>query len=149
MANAILFIFGISFLVYINPTFTSDGDGTVVSPRLLPEACAVVIVVCTGGLLARDLVARIGRSVVARADAESQGEISRIEFASLAAVTALLCASVALFLWAGPLWGSILLISGSQLLSGERSPVALILTPVCLTAGAYVLFYHVLGTSVA
>lgn len=149
IANLVVLISGVVFLVFINPAQTSTGDGTVVSPRLLPQICAGVMVFCSGVLLAKDMIQTFGRNASAEHVLKSNCTITRAEIGALFSVTALLSVCVGLFMWTGALVGVVVLITVGQLLAGERSPTALIIMPVVLVSGAYVLFYHVLHTSVS
>ena len=55
---------------------------------------------------------------------------------------------MALFLTVGVLAASVVLVVGALLILGERRPVTLVLMPLCLIGGAYLLFYRLLGTAI-
>lgn len=143
ISGVILLIVSLLLLFWIIPWQVEEAFGGEVSPRLLPQICAIgmgvlsVVLICTNF----------------RAPANSDGPaekppISWFEMRAMLVIGGLLALGIFLFTTAGPIVASIVLIVGILFAMGERSILPYILIPSVLLVGSWVLFYQILGTAI-
>ncbi len=141
ISGVVLLIFGLLLLFWLIPWWVEEAFGGEVSPRLLPQICAIGICVLSVILIATNL----------RADADpanTKPPIGWYEARAALVIAVLLAASIYLFTIAGPIPSSLLLITGVMFAMGERRILPYILIPAVLLTGSYVLFYQILGTAI-
>lgn len=139
ISGVILFLFGALMLAAIIPAQIEEGPEGMMSPRLVPQLIMGLIMALSLLLVATNLRA---------AESDAPPPFTRAELAAFAAIMGLFAVSVALFLLVGVLAASLVLIVGALLILGERRPLILILMPLCLIGGTWLLFTRVLGTAI-
>ena len=138
-----LLVFGLVFLVVLIPADIEAGPDGVLAPSLVPNLMVGLIAVLSVILIFKN------RKRSSDPDAaENRSPISILEVKAMAWVVVIMAASIGLFLVGGALPAAALLVVGLMLAMGERRPLPLVLTPVLLLFGAYLLFYQLLGTSI-
>lgn len=138
ISGVILFVTGVFMLLFVIPAQIEQGPDGMMSPRLVPQLMV--------GLIMGLSVLLVGSNLRGSREADIETPFSRSELIAFAAIMALFAVSIALFLSFGVLPAVIVLIVGALLILGERRPLVLVLMPLCLIVGAYLLFYRVLGT---
>ena len=116
-----------------------------VSPRLLPQICAVGI-----GLLSLVLIAGSIRTSVSvqSLPVVDRWPISWFELRAMLVIGGLLAVAIWLFTMIGPIPASIILVCGILFAMGERRILPFVLIPTVLLVGSYLLFYKLLGTAI-
>lgn len=139
-----IFLLGFSLLLlfWLIPWQVEEAFGGEVSPRLLPQICAVGI-----GLLSIILITTNLKAPSADAD-PGPFPISWPEFRALLVIGILLALGIFLFVKAGPIIASVVLVVGVMYAMGERNPLPFVLIPVVLLVSSWFLFYKVLGTAI-
>lgn len=135
-----LFLSGAVMLLFVLPAQIEEGPAGMMSPRLVPQLMIGLIMGLSVLLVATNL--RDTR------DADTAPPFTRAELKAFAAIMGLFALTLLLFVLAGVLPAVVVLIVGALLILGERRPLILLLMPLCLVGGAYLLFYRVLGTAI-
>ena len=142
VSGVILILFGLIMLVLVIPAWIEEGPDGMMSPRLLPQMMVWLIVGLSGLLVVSNLRA-------APPDDDGTPPISRGEMLAFARIGGVFAVSLALLLAFGALPASAALILGALLALGERRPLVLVLMPLGLIGGAYILFYRLLGMAIS
>jgi putative tricarboxylic transport membrane protein len=140
VSGVILIVFGVIMLVWIIPMQIEEGPDEMMSPRLLPQMMIWLIMGLSVLLVASNL--RINSKAL------EGSPISLLELVALTKIGTVFAVAVSLFLTSGPLLAGIALITGAQVVLGERRPLAIALMPFALIGGTYLLFYRLLGTAI-
>ena len=140
-AGGVLLLFSLALLFWLIPWQIEDSLYGEVSPRLLPQICAIVI-----GILSIRLI--ITNWLASPDSPTDEPPISRAEMRALLVIGGLLAICIGLFKFAGPLPASLLLIVGILYAMGERKLLPYILIPATLLIGSWLLFYKILGTAI-
>lgn len=144
LSSGVLLVFGLVLVFYLIPAEIALPDYEVtMSPRLLPYICAIAII----GLSLMLLIARLLEPSRLNEKSLSDWFTAREGWA-LTSITALFIICILLFQHVAPVVAGAVLIVGTLLVLGERNPVTLVVMPVTLLLGAYLLFYKVLGTAI-
>jgi hypothetical protein len=141
ISGVVLLVFGLLLLFWLIPWQVEEAFGGEVSPRLLPQICAIGICILSVILIVSNL----------RADKDptnAKPPITWFEARAALIIAALLAIGIYVFTIAGPIPSSILLIVGVMFAMGERRILPYILIPAALLVGSYVLFYQILGTAI-
>lgn len=138
ISGVILFLFAGLMLAAIIPAQIEEGPEGMMSPRLVPQLMMGLIMALSLLLVATNL----------RAPQGGEPPFTRAELVAFAAIMGLFAVSVALFLLVNALAASLVLIVGALLILGERRPLILLLMPLCLIGGTWLLFTRVLGTAI-
>jgi putative tricarboxylic transport membrane protein len=138
-----LLAFGLVFLVFLIPADIEAGPEGVLPPSLVPNLMVGLI-----AFLSLILIFKNRRPSDNPDAAAERSPISIPEIKAMGWVVVILGAAILLFLVGGALPAATLLVVGLMLAMGERRPLPLVLTPVLLLIGAYLLFYQLLGTSI-
>ena len=141
IAGIVLLLFGLAMLAVVIPTQTSEGGDATISPALLPQICAAGIT----GLAALLTLQAAGRL---RRGAAAGVRVPAAEWWAMGAVVLAVGAALALFVRVSPAAAAVLLVVGPMLYMGERRLWLLAGIPAALVAGAWFLFYRVLGTAI-
>lgn len=139
VSGAVLTAFGFLLLFVIIPWQIADPSRALISPRLMPQLCAIAIIVlasaqCLKALRERD---------------EAGMRFRREELIALVWVVALFVGALLLFRVAGPLLPAILVLVLPMLALGERRVLVLLLLPAGCISLVYVLLYVFAGTSIS
>lgn len=144
LSGVIVLVFGLSLVLYFIPTEIALPDYEVtMSPRLLPYLCGIAIIGLSLALVVGQLL-----------QAPQKGERSLTDWFrareawSLTTITGLFVVCIVFFQFVAPAAAGWALIVGALLILGERNPITLVVMPVALLLGAYLLFYDVLGTAI-
>jgi hypothetical protein len=140
LSGVILIVFGGAMLLFIIPAQIEEGPEGMMSPRLVPQMMMALIMGLSLLLVLSNLRAA--------PEPDAAPPFTRPELIASAALLGLFAAAVALFLTVGVLAASVVLVVGALLILGERRPATLVLMPLCLIGGAYLLFYRLLGTAI-
>ena len=140
-AGFVLLAFSCILLFWLIPTQVEEVFDGQVSPKLLPQICAVGI-----GVLSLVLIATNFRRPAD--DVDDTSPITWFEFRSMLVIAGLLGLAIFLFTTAGPVVASIVMMVGIMFSMGERRILPYILMPTVLLVGSYVLFYEILGTAI-
>lgn len=140
MSGFILIFFGFVMLLWIIPVQIEEGPDGMMSPRLLPNMMIWLILGLSTLLIASNLQTKT--------KVPELSPISHQELLALVKIGGIFAVAVTLFLTTGPLLAGIGLITGAQLVLGERSLLAVIFIPLVLIGGTYLLFYRLLGTAI-
>lgn len=138
-SGVILILFGAVMLLFVIPAQIEEGPQGMMSPRLLPQMMMGLIL----GLAALLVVTNLRDH-----GAKDPAPFTRAELLAFSKIAAVFALSLTLFLTLGPLTAGIALIVGALLVLGERRPLVLVLMPLMLIGGTYLLFYRVLGTAI-
>lgn len=141
ISGVVLLIFGLLLLFWLIPWQVEEAFGGEVSPRLLPQICAIGICILSVILIITNL--RSGTDPVG-----TKPPITWFEARAAIVIAVLLAAGIYLFTIAGPVPSSLLLVVGVLFAMGERRVLPYILIPAVLLAASYVLFYRILGTAI-
>lgn len=156
ISGSVLLVFGIVLLFWIIPWQIEAVEGDVsISPRLVPQICAIFI----AGLAALLLLNALREPALtadtpadsptgAAVDEEDPFPIDRSQFASMFAVTTLILTAILAFIFVHPAAGAIILVCGIMLYMGERRILMLVSIPAVLMLITYLLFYRLLGTAI-
>lgn len=140
VSGLVLLTFGIALWIYLIPWQIAVSPGATISPRMMPRICAAAIMLFSLML--------IGQSWLAlRRDGGGAPVFSRAELLAAVAVVALIGLASGLFVLFGPLPAGLAVIVLPMLALGERRILMITLLPAGLLAGAWLLFYVLLGTS--
>lgn len=138
-SGVILILFAAIMLLVVIPAQIEEGPQGMMSPRLLPQMMMGLILGLSVLLVVTNL----------RDHATTEpGPFTRAELLAFARIAGVFAVALALFLTLGPLPAGIALIVGALLVLGERRPLVLVLMPMVLIGGTYLLFYRVLGTAI-
>lgn len=140
VSGVILIGFSISMLMWIIPAQIEEGPAGMMSPRLLPQMMVWLIFGLATLLIASNLRININTPEVS--------PITSSELLALAKIGGVFAVALALFLTTGPLLAGIALITGAQVILGERRLHVIALVPFVLIGGIYLLFYRLLGTAI-
>ncbi|MCB1745234.1 MAG: tripartite tricarboxylate transporter TctB family protein [Gammaproteobacteria bacterium] len=145
ISGSVMLVFGLVTLFYIIPTQTIEGGDYTISPALLPQICAVGIIV-----LALNLVIRSFQKLRALREAEQPERvaISGSEWVGAFVVLGVVAISVVLFRYVSTALAPVFLVLVLMLYMGERRPLLLVALPLGLLGAGYLLFYQVLGMAV-
>ena len=135
--------FGLVFLLFVIPFDIEAGPEDVLSPSLVPNVMVGLIV-----FLALILIVKNRRHSADPQASDERSPISIPEVRAVVWVVAILAAAILLFMWFGVIPAAVVLVVGLMLAMGERHWLPLVLTPLSLLVGAYLLFYQLLGTSI-
>jgi len=138
LSGAALTVFGLLMLIFVIPAQIEQGPPGMMSPRLVPNLMMGLITVLAVLLCATNL----------RSGEEGDWPISRAEVLALGKVGALFAVAYAGYALIGPLAAGIVILLGGLLMLGERRPLYLLLIPVVVLGGTYLLFYRLLGTAI-
>lgn len=141
VSGVFLIVFGLVMLFVIIPVQIEEGPPGMMSPRLVPQMMMALIVLLSIALVATNL--RPGGP-----EDDGLSPISRDEVMAALKIGGVFALALVLFLTTGPLLAGIVLILGALLVLGERRPIVLVLMPLGLIGGTYLLFYRVLGTAI-
>lgn len=139
VSGAMLMAFGFLLLFVVIPWQIADPSRALISPRLMPQLCAVAIIVLALAQCIKALREREVESVRFR----------REELIALAGVVALFVGALLLFRLTGPLPPAILVLLLPMLALGERRMLVLLLLPATCISLVYVLLYVFAGTSIS
>lgn len=139
VSGAVLILFAIVMLWLVIPAQIEEGPQGMMSPRLVPQMMVWLIL----GLSVLLVLSNLSRTAQ-----DDPKPFTRDEIVAFVRIGGVFAVSLALFLSIGVLPAVVVLILGSLLALGERRPVILVLMPLCLIGGAYILFYRVLGTAI-
>lgn len=142
ISGVVLLVFGAVMLWLVIPAQIDAGPAGMMSPRLVPQMMMGLIMGLSVLLIATNLAP--GGS----GPGPDAAPFSRDECIAFAKIMGLFALSVALFLSVGVLVAVLVLIVGALLVLGERRPLVLLLMPLCLIGGTYLLFTRVLGTAI-
>ena len=138
-----LLIFGLVLLFWIIPAQIAQPQFTVsMSPRTLPQLCAITIIVLSAFLIVKAMLPR-----AADAKIRSRLRISRGEVAAVLGTVLVLVAACVVFSFGYFVAAACVLLWGALALLRTRTVLPYILLPVMLIAAAYVLLDVVMGTS--
>ncbi|MGB7302614.1 MAG: tripartite tricarboxylate transporter TctB family protein [Burkholderiaceae bacterium] len=140
LSGVFLMLLSLALLFWIIPWQVEETFDGAVSPRLLPQICAAGI-----GLLSLVLIITNLRTPAIAAD---KSPLTWPDVRAVLTIGGLLAVGIFLFSVAGPIVASTVLIVGILLAMGERRLLPLILMPVVLMTGSWVLFYKILGTAI-
>jgi putative tricarboxylic transport membrane protein len=140
VSGVILIVFGAIMLLWIIPVQIEEGPAEMMSPRLLPQMMIWLIIALSVSLVASNL--RINTKAL------DVSPISLLELLALAKIGTVFAVALSLFLATGPLLAGVALITGAQVVLGERRPLVIALIPFALIGGTYLLFYRLLGTAI-
>ena len=140
ISGVVLILFGLIMLLLIIPTQIEEGPQGMMSPRLLPQMMIWLIM----GL---SLLLFLSNLRTPRGGAEQGPPISRAELVAFGKIGFVFVLALGLFLIFGALAAALALVIGALLAQGERRPLVLVIMPLGLIGGAYLLFYRVLGTA--
>jgi len=143
ISGIVLLFFGVILLFFIIPSQIEIDEDVLLSPRLMPNLCAIIIIVLSTVLVAANV-----KPSTKPSEDQSEPPISLAEFKALFIMLAIIGTCLLLFFFAGALIASAVLIIGFMLVLGERRPLLLIVIPGSLLLGSYYLFYHLLGTAI-
>jgi hypothetical protein len=143
ISGIVLLVFGLVFLFVLIPHDIEAGPEGVLPPSLVPKLMVGGIALLSLILIVKNWKRPDGQNV-----AGEQSPISISEVKAMAWAITIIGASILLFLWGGALPAATLLVIGLMLAMGERRVLPLVVTPVTLLIGAYLLFYKLLGTSI-
>ena len=140
VSGAVLAAFGLLLLFVIIPWQIADPSSAMISPRLMPQICAIGI---TGLALALCIQAWAAERTRAGAPFE------RAELLALGGVVALFVVGLFLLRAAGPLIPAILIILVPMLAMGERRIPVLLGVPAVCIGFVYVILYGLAGSSIS
>lgn len=140
LSGAVLIVFGMVMLLWVIPAQIEEGPDGMMSPRLLPRMMIWLILGLSALLIASNW--RINSNAL------EITPISQPELLALVKLGAVFAVALTLFLYSGPLLAGIALITGAQVVLGERRPLVIALIPFVLIGGTYLLFYRLLGTAI-
>jgi putative tricarboxylic transport membrane protein len=143
LSGIVLLVFGVALLFWVIPWQVEESFGGEVSPRLLPQICAIGIAVLSIVLIASNAT-RPSQDDSKDADAP----ISWVESRAMFVIAGLLGAGIWLFTLVGPVVASAVLIVGILFAMGERRVIPFVAIPSVLIGGSYILFYKILGTAI-
>ncbi|MBT6275395.1 MAG: tripartite tricarboxylate transporter TctB family protein [Chromatiales bacterium] len=143
ISSSVLLVFSLALLFWLIPWQVEETFDGQVSPRLLPQICAIGIGLLSAVMLFSNLF-----GADSKPKTDDAPPITRVEARAMFAIGGLLGLGILLFTWVGPLIACAVLIVGIMVVMGERRPLPIILIPSVLLGGAYVLFYEVLGTAI-
>ncbi|WP_121066313.1 tripartite tricarboxylate transporter TctB family protein [Chachezhania antarctica] len=138
LSGAALAVFGLLMLIFVIPAQIDQGPPGMMSPRLVPSLMMGLTTVLAVLLCATNL-----RSVE-----DDDGPISRAELLALGKFGVLFAVAYAGYALIGPLAAGVVILLGGLLMLGERRPLYLVLLPVVVLGGTYLLFYRLLGTPI-
>ena len=141
VSGVFLFAFSIFLWFWLIPDQIEEGFGNEISPRLLPQVCAVGIGLLSLILIASELRVR-GKRV------RDSSPVSASECVAFLSISGLLVLGIWLFSTVGALVATLVVVVGIMLAMGVRRPIPLVLLPGTLIAGAYLLFYQALGIAI-
>lgn len=141
ISGVALLIFGLLLLFWLIPWQVEEAFGGEVSPRLLPQICAVGMCVLSVILIVTNLRAPADSP-------DSKPPITWFEARAALIIAVLLAIAIYVFTLAGPIPASLILIIGVMFAMGERRILPYILIPTVLLSASYVLFYQILGTAI-
>ena len=136
----ILIVFGGAMRLWVIPLQIEEGPDGMMSPRLLPRMMVILIV----GLSLLLVLSNLRKSALD----EGGSPISRGEMLALGKIAAIFAIALILFATTGPLLAGAALVVGALIALGERRPLVLVVMPVALIGGTYLLFYRLLGTAI-
>lgn len=139
-AGSILLLFSLALMFWLIPWQIEDSLYGEVSPRLLPQICAIGI-----GVLSLLMIISHWRR---DPESDQPPPLSWPELRALLVIGGLLAACIYLFTLFGPLVASVLLIVGILFAMGERRPLPYLVIPATLLALCWLLFYKILGTAI-
>ncbi|GHF70688.1 tripartite tricarboxylate transporter TctB family protein [Seohaeicola zhoushanensis] len=138
-SGGFLALLGLAMILFVIPAQIEEGPAGMMSPRLVPQMIM--------GLMTALSVMLVVRNLMLPDDGEGS-PVSRSEYIALLKIGSVFALALVLFYFAGPLWAGLAIVLGSLLALGERRPLVLVLMPIALLAGVWVLFYRVLGTAI-
>lgn len=140
ISGAIFLAFGILLLTVIIPWQIADPSRALISPRLMPQICAVGIIILAIAQCAKALREN---------DPTKTARFSRAELIALSGVIGLFALALVLFALTGPLLPAIVLIVLPMLALGERRIWLLLLLPALCITFVYVVLYVLAGSSIS
>lgn len=141
VSGLVLLAFGVLLWVVLIPWQIAPAPGATISPRMMPQLCAAVLVVLSFILIGQSWLYLRGRR-------EHTGPVfSRGELVAAFGVVALFGVAAALFVFTGPLLPGLVVVILPMLALGERRVAVLTLLPAGLMSGSWLLIYVALGTS--
>lgn len=140
VSGVMLLILSMLLLFWIIPWQVEESFDGPVSPRLLPQICAIGM-----GLLAGLLIVTNWR---APTDPNDKSPITSLDIRALVVIGGLLALGIYLFTIVGPIVACTVLIVGILFAMGERRILPYVLIPTVLLSGSWVLFYKILGTAI-
>lgn len=141
VSGLVLILFCLTMLLAVIPAQIEEGPAGMMSPRLLPQMMIWLI----GGLSVLLVLSNLRG---APADDDGTPPFSREEVLAFVRIGGVFALALGLFLGFGALAASLALILGALLVLGERRLPVLVLMPLGLIGGCYLLFYHVLGMAI-
>lgn len=140
ISGAVFLAFGVLLLAVIIPWQIADPSRALISPRLMPQLCAIGIIILAIAQCIKALKENGAGKII---------RFSRSELIALAGVVGLFAVALLLFALTGPLLPAIVLIVAPMLALGERRLWLLLLLPaVCITF-VYVVLYVFAGSSIS
>ncbi len=143
VSGIILLLFSLALLFWVIPEQVEDAFDGQVSPRLLPQICAVGI-----GLLSLVLIFSNFTAFTEPGAKEAPPALSWLEIRAWLVIAGMMAVSIFVFTLAGPIVACTLLIVGILFAMGERRILPYILIPAVLLTGSYFMFYKLLGTAI-
>ena len=143
VSGILLLVFSIVLLFWLIPWQVEEAYDGQVSPRLLPQICAVGI-----GVLSLVLIFGNWDAFTEPGAKDAPPALTWPEIRAWLVISVLLAVSIFVFTLAGPIPSSVLLIAGVLFAMGERRILPYILIPAVLLTGSYFMFYKLLGTAI-
>ena len=143
IAGIVLLAFSLLLLFWLIPTQVEEVFDGQVSPKLLPQICAIGI-----GLLSIVLIVTNARAPEGESGDDGGAPITLFEFRAMLVIASMLGLAIFLFTTTGPVVAALVMMTGIMFAMGERRVLPYVLMPAVLLGGSYVLFYKILNTAI-
>ena len=143
VSGILLLIFSLVLFFWLIPWQVEEAFDGQVSPRLLPQICAIGI-----GILSLVLIVENWSAFTEPGAKEAPPALSWTEVRAWLVISVLMALAIWVFTLAGPIAACVLLIAGVLFAMGERRILPYILIPAVLLTGSYFMFYKLLGTAI-
>ena len=143
VSGILLLIFSIVLFFWLIPTQVEEAYDGQVSPRLLPQICAIGI-----GILSVILIFTNIRAFTEPGAKDAPPALSWLEVRAWLVVAGMLAICIVVFTLTGPIAACVLLICGILFFMGERRILPYVLIPAVLLTASYFMFYKLLGTAI-
>ena len=143
IAGIVLLAFSLLLLFWLIPTQVEEVFDGQVSPKLLPQICAIGI-----GLLSIVLIVTNAKASEGESGDDAGAPITWFEFRAMLVIACMLGLAIFLFTTTGPVVAALVMMTGIMFAMGERRVLPYVLMPAVLLGGSYVLFYKILNTAI-